>query len=57
MCRTMLASTIRDVPCGIISSLLTSAAAYVMMAAAISGMVPYAAIDPAAPFSRAFQVG
>ncbi|PNH04187.1 Cationic amino acid transporter 1 [Tetrabaena socialis] len=46
----------RDVPVCILASLAACTAIYVLMAAAITGMMPAAQLDPAAPFARAFQV-
>ncbi|KAG2454824.1 hypothetical protein HYH02_000656 [Chlamydomonas schloesseri] len=45
----------RDVPCGILASLLASTAIYVLMATAVTGMVRAERLDPAAPFARAFK--
>jgi APA family basic amino acid/polyamine antiporter len=48
----------RDVPIGILASLLICTALYVAVIAVLTGMVPYHQIDLGAPVSRAFeQVG
>jgi APA family basic amino acid/polyamine antiporter len=48
----------RDVPIGILASLLICTALYVAVIAVLTGMVPYNQIDLGAPVSRAFeQVG
>jgi APA family basic amino acid/polyamine antiporter len=48
----------RDVPFGILASLLICTALYVAVIAVLTGMVPYDKIDVAAPISKAFeQVG
>ena len=48
----------RDVPIGILASLLICTALYVAVIAILTGMVPYHQIDLGAPVSRAFeQVG
>ncbi|KAG2440061.1 hypothetical protein HXX76_004175 [Chlamydomonas incerta] len=45
----------RDVPCGIIASLLASTGIYVLMATAVTGMVPVERLDESAPFARAYK--
>ena len=45
----------RDLPIGIIGSLLISTALYVVVSVVLVGMVPYQQIDPGAPFSVAFK--
>ncbi len=45
----------RDVPIGIIASLLVCTALYIGVAAVITGMVPYDQIDVHAPIATAFQ--
>jgi len=45
----------RDVPIGIIASLLISTILYILVAAVLTGMVPYQQIDIDAPVSAAFQ--
>src|SRR5215468_6323479 len=48
----------RDVPIGILASLLICTALYVAVIAVLTGMIPYNQIDLGAPVSRAFeQVG
>ena len=44
----------RDVPVGIIASLVISTVLYMGVAAVLTGMVPYYNIDPKAPISKAF---
>ena len=44
----------RDLPIGIIGSLLISTVLYVCVSLVLVGMVPYTQIDAGAPFSRAF---
>ncbi|KAG2491461.1 hypothetical protein HYH03_010247 [Edaphochlamys debaryana] len=45
----------RDVPLGILLSLAACTAIYVLMAAAVTGMVPAQSLDATAPFARAFK--
>ncbi|MDD3580415.1 MAG: amino acid permease [Desulfobacca sp.] len=48
----------RDVPFGIIGSLFFCTIIYILVALVLIGMVPFAQIDPGAPFSMAFrQIG
>lgn len=48
----------RDVPIGIIGSLLLCTVIYILVALVLIGMVPFAQIDPGSPFSTAFrQIG
>jgi basic amino acid/polyamine antiporter, APA family len=48
----------RDVPFGVIGSLVLSSLIYLAVALVLVGMVPYQNIDPSAPFSTVFrQVG
>ncbi len=44
----------RDLPIGIIASLLICTLLYVAVSAVITGMVPYSQIDPGAPLAAAF---
>jgi APA family basic amino acid/polyamine antiporter len=44
----------RDVPVGIIASLVISTALYMAVTAVLTGMVPYDRLDPKAPISKAF---
>lgn len=44
----------RDLPIGIIASLLICTVLYILVSAVITGMVPYAQIDPGAPLAAAF---
>lgn len=44
----------RDLPIGIIASLVICTGLYVAVSAVITGMVPYAQIDPGAPLAAAF---
>jgi APA family basic amino acid/polyamine antiporter len=46
----------RDVPIGIIASLLLCTALYIAVAAVLTGMVPYAEIDIDAPIAAAFAL-
>lgn len=45
----------RDLPIGIIASLVICTFLYVAVSATITGMVPYATIDPGAPLAAAFR--
>lgn len=45
----------RDLPIGIIASLVICTGLYVAVSAVITGMVPYAQIDPGAPLAAAFD--
>src|SRR6185436_8021973 len=45
----------RDVPIGIISSLLICTVLYVAVVAVLTGMIPYDQIDPNAGVSKAFE--
>ncbi len=45
----------RDVPFGIIASLLICTVLYISVAAVLTGMVPYKEIDPDAPLAVAFE--
>ncbi len=45
----------KDLPIGIVASLVICTVLYVAVAAVITGMVPYASIDQGAPLAAAFQ--
>src|SRR5262249_42586852 len=45
----------RDVPIGIITSLVLCTILYILVAAVLTGMVPYAQIDVDAPVAHAFR--
>jgi len=45
----------RDLPIGIIGSLVVSTALYIMAAVVLTGMAPYNELDQAAPFAYAFS--
>lgn len=45
----------RDIPIGLIGSMLITIAAYCLLAATLSPMQPYNQIDADAPFTVAFQ--
>ena len=45
----------RDLPIGILSSLLICSVLYIAVAAVLTGMLPYEQIDPDAPMASAFQ--